>query len=76
MQDEVQTVSLDGAKYGVKDLSTRVIEGFNTLDKLQGEIKEQAYEIQKLDAAQAMVISQLKQFIEEDKIKEYEEDEI
>ena len=76
MQDEIQTVSLDGAKYGVKDLTPRVIEGFNMLVKLQTELKEQAYEMQKLDAAQTMVISQVKQFIEEDKIKEHKEDEI
>ena len=74
MQDEIQTVSLDGTKYGVKDLTPRVVEGFNMLVKLQAEIKEQAYEMQKLDAAQTMVISQVKQFIEEDKIKEHKED--
>jgi len=76
MQDEIQTVSLDGAKYGVKDLTPRVIEGFNVLVKLQAEIKEQSYEMQKLDAAQATIIAQVKQCIEEDKIEEHKEDEI
>ena len=74
MQDEIQTVSLDGAKYGVKDLTPRVIEGFNMLVKLQAEIKEQAYEMQKLDAAQTVTIAQVKQFLKEDKIKEHTED--
>jgi len=76
MQDEIQTVSLDGTKYGVKDLTPRVVDGFNVLVKLQAEIKEQAYEMQKLDAAQATIIAKVKQLIAEDKIKEYEEDEI
>jgi len=74
MQDEIQTVSLDGAKYGVEDLTPRVIEGFNMLVKLQAEIKEQAYEMQKLDAAQTVTIAQVKQFLKEDKIKEHTED--
>lgn len=67
----IQTVSLEGIHYKVEDLTPRIVEAFNTLVKLQTEIKEQSYEMQKLDAAQKMVIIDVKQFIREDKIQEH-----
>ena len=68
-QPEIKTVSFEGKNYSTEDLTPRVIEGFNMLIKLQGEIIDQSYQLKKSQAAQIGLSQEIRNNIEEDKIK-------
>tara|TARA_R100000329_G_scaffold150793_1_gene144669 strand:+ start:1351 stop:1611 length:261 start_codon:yes stop_codon:yes gene_type:complete len=68
-QPEIKTVSFEGKNYNTEDLTPRVIEGFNMLIKLQGEIIDQSYQLKKSQAAQIGLSQEIRNNIEEDKIK-------
>ena len=68
-QPEIKTVSFEGKNYSTEDLTPRVIEGFNMLIKLQGEIIDQSYQLKKSQAAQIGLSQEIRSNIEEDKIK-------
>ena len=72
-QPEIKTVSFEGKNYSTEDLTPRVIEGFNMLIKLQGEIVDQSYQLKKSQAAQLGLSQEIRNNIEEDKIKEVPE---
>ena len=72
-QPEIKTVSFEGKNYSTEDLTPRVIEGFNMLIKLQGEIIDQSYQLKKSQAAQLGLSQEIRNNIEEDKIKEVPE---
>ena len=69
-QPQIQTVDFEGNKYSTEDLTPRVIEGFNMLIKLQGEVVEQSYQLKKSQAAQQGLPQEISENIKEDKIKE------
>lgn len=69
-QPQIQTVDFEGKKYSTEDLTPRVIEGFNMLIKLQGEVVEQSYQLKKSQAAQQGLSQEISFNIKEDKIKE------
>ena len=69
-QPEIKTVSFEGKNYSTEDLTPRVVEGFNMLIKLQGEIIDQSYQLKKSQAAQLGLSQEIRNNIEEDKIKE------
>jgi peptidoglycan hydrolase CwlO-like protein len=66
---KIETVNFDGEAYAVEDLTSRVVEGFNTLVRLQQDVQEQAYQLKKSQSAQGAVSVELKAMIQEDKIK-------
>lgn len=68
-QPQIKTVSFEGKNYSTEDLTPRVIEGFNMLIKLQGEIIDQSYQLKKSQAAQIGLSQEIRNNIEEDKIK-------
>ena len=68
-QPEIKTVAFEGKNYSTEDLTPRVIEGFNMLIKLQGEIIDQSYQLKKSQAAQIGLSQEIRNNIEEDKIK-------
>ena len=68
-QPEIKTIDFEGVKYNTEDLTPRVIEGFNMLIKLQGEVAEQSYQLRKSQAAQQGMSAELGVLITEDKIK-------
>ena len=72
-QPEIKTVSFEAKNYSTEDLTPRVIEGFNMLIKLQGEIVDQSYQLKKSQAAQLGLSQEIRNNIEEDKIKEVPE---
>ena len=72
-QPEIKTVSFEGKNYSTEDLTPRVIEGFNMLIKLQGEIVDQSYQLKKSQAAQLGLSQEIRDNIKEDKIKEVPE---
>ena len=69
-QPQIQNVDFEGKKYSTEDLTPRVIEGFNMLIKLQGEVVEQSYQLKKSQAAQQGLSQEISSNIKEDKIKE------
>jgi len=66
----IETVTFDDKTYAISDLTPRTIDGFNTLVKLQTEIADQSYQLKKTQSAQFYISSEIKNFINEDKIKE------
>jgi len=72
-QPQIKTVSFEGKNYSTEDLTPRVIEGFNMLIKLQGEIIDQSYQLKKSQAAQIGLSQEIRDNIKEDKIKEVPE---
>ena len=68
-QPQIKTVAFEGKNYNTEDLTPRVIEGFNMLIKLQGEIIDQSYQLKKSQAAQIGLSQEIRNNIEEDKIK-------
>ena len=72
-QPEIKTVSFEGKNYSTEELTPRVIEGFNMLIKLQGEIVDQSYQLKKSQAAQLGLSQEIRDNIKEDKIKEVPE---
>jgi len=68
-QPQIKTIDFEGVKYNTEDLTPRVIEGFNMLIKLQGEVAEQSYQLKKSQAAQQGMAEELSRSIAEDKIK-------
>ena len=71
---KIETVNFDGAAYAVEDLTGRVVDGFNTLVRLQQDVQEQAYQLKKSQSAQNSVSGELKAMIQEDKIKPLQEE--
>ncbi len=71
---KIETVNFDGEAYAVEDLTSRVVEGFNTLVRLQQDVQEQAYQLKKSQSAQNSVSGELKAMIQEDKIKPLQEE--
>jgi len=69
-QPQIRTVSFEGKQYSTEDLTPRVVEGFNMLIKLQGEVVEQSYQLKKSQKAQEGLSAEIKAHIAEDKIKE------
>jgi len=72
-QPQIKTVAFEGKNYNTEDLTPRVIEGFNMLIKLQGEIIDQSYQLKKSQAAQLGLSQEIRDNIKEDKIKEVPE---
>ena len=72
-QPQIKTVSFEGKNYSTEDLTPRVVEGFNMLIKLQGEIIDQSYQLKKSQAAQLGLSQEIRDNIKEDKIKEVPE---
>tara|TARA_Y100000361_G_scaffold114854_1_gene105438 strand:+ start:2481 stop:2753 length:273 start_codon:yes stop_codon:yes gene_type:complete len=68
-EPQIKTVSFEGKQYNTEDLTPRVVEGFNMLIKLQGEIVEQSYQLKKSQAAQEGLSTEISANIAEDKIK-------
>jgi peptidoglycan hydrolase CwlO-like protein len=71
---KIETVNFDGEAYAVEDLTSRVVDGFNTLVRLQQDVQEQAYQLKKSQSAQNSVSGELKAMIQEDKIKPLQEE--
>ena len=71
---KIETVNFDGEAYAVEDLTSRVVEGFNNLVRLQQDVQEQAYQLKKSQSAQNSVSGELKAMIQEDKIKPLQEE--
>ena len=71
---KIETVNFDGEAYAVEDLTGRVVDGFNTLVRLQQDVQEQAYQLKKSQSAQNSVSGELKAMIQEDKIKPLQEE--
>ncbi len=71
---KIETVNFDGEAYAVEDLTSRVVEGFNTLVRLQQDVQEQAYQLKKSQSAQNSVSGELKAMIQEEKIKPLQEE--
>ena len=69
-QPQIKTVSFEGKQYSTEDLTPRVVEGFNMLIKLQGEVVEQSYQLKKSQKAQEGLSAEIKAHIAEDKITE------
>ena len=44
---KIEVINFDGEAYAVEDLTSRVVEGFNTLVRLQQDVQEQAYQLKK-----------------------------
>ena len=70
---QIETINFDGEAYSVEDLTSRVVDGFNTLVRLQQDVQEQAYPLKKSQSAQGAVSAEIKAMITEDKIKPLEE---
>ena len=70
---KIETINFDGEAYTVEDLTPRVIDGFNTLVRLQQDVQEQAYQLKKSQSAQGAISVEIKAMINEDKIKPLEE---
>mgnify|MGYP001468242982 CR=1 FL=1 len=68
-QPQIKTVNFEGKQYNTEDLTPRVVEGFNMLIKLQGEVVEQSYQLKKSQAAQEKMSQDIGDMIAEDKIK-------
>lgn len=68
-QPQIKTVNFEGKQYDTEDLTPRVVEGFNMLIKLQGEVVEQSYQLKKSQAAQEKMSQDIGSMIAEDKIK-------
>lgn len=68
-QPQIKTVNFEGKQYNTEDLTPRVVEGFNMLIKLQGEVVEQSYQLKKSQAAQEKMSQDIGVMIAEDKIK-------
>ena len=68
-QPQIKTVNFEGKQYNTEDLTPRVVEGFNMLIKLQGEVVEQSYQLKKSQAAQEKMSQDIGAMIAEDKIK-------
>ena len=68
-EEQIRTIDYDGIKYAVEDLPPRIIDGFNMLIKLQNDIAEQSYQLKKSQAAQTGLSIELKNNLEEDKVK-------
>ena len=71
---KIETVNCDGEAYAVEDLTGRVVDGFNTLVRLQQDVQEQAYQLKKSQSAQNSVSVELQAMIQEDKIKPLQEE--
>ena len=71
---KIETVNFDGEAYAVEDLTSRVVDGFNTLGRLQQDVQEQAYQLKKSQSAQNSVSGELKAMIQDDKIKPLQEE--
>ena len=71
---KIETVNFDGEAYAVEDLTGRVVDGFNTLVRLQQDVQEQAYQLKKSQSAQNSVSVELQVMIQEDKIKPLQEE--
>ncbi len=71
---KIETVNFDGEAYAVEDLTSRVVDGFNTLVRLQQDVQEQAYQLKKSQSAQNSVSGELKAMIQEEKIKPLQEE--
>ena len=69
-QPQIKTVNFEGKQYNTEDLTPRVVEGFNMLIKLQGEVVEQSYQLKKSQAAQEKMSQDIGVMIAEDKIKD------
>jgi hypothetical protein len=67
---EVKTINFNDKVYKIEDLTDRAKEGFNFLFKLQEDIQNQSYELQKTQAAQTEMLTKVKKILEEDKILE------
>ena len=70
---KIETINFDGEAYAVEDLTPRVIDGFNTLVRLQQDVQEQAYQLKKSQSAQGASSVDIKAMVTEDKIKPLEE---
>ena len=68
-EPQIKTIDFEGVQYSTEDLTPRVIEGFNMLIKLQGEVAEQSYQLRKSQAAQQGLSVEISAHIKEDKIK-------
>ena len=68
-QPQIKTVNFEGKQYDTEDLTPRVVEGFNMLINLQGEVVEQSYQLKKSQAAQEKMSQDIGVMIAEDKIK-------
>jgi len=73
--NELKTVNFDGLEYKIEDLTSRTIEGFNMLVKLQQDIAKISYDLKVNQAAQKVISEELKVFLKEDKVKHVEKEE-
>lgn len=73
--DKIKEINFDGKTYLIEDLTPRVIDGFNMLAKLQQEIADISYQLKKCQAAQVHSSKELKEAIQEDKIKSVQKEE-
>ncbi len=67
-QPQIKTVNFEGKQSTTEDLTPRVVEGFNMLIKLQGEVVEQSYQLKKSQAAPEEMSQDIGVMIAEDKI--------
>lgn len=72
---QVKEINFNGKTYEIESLTPRVINSFNNLVKLQGELNEIAYIAVVKQAAQKQMSLELEGMIKEDKIKEIAEQE-
>ena len=70
---KIETINFDGNAYSAGDLTPRVVDGFNTLVRLQQDVQEQAYQLKKSQSALGAISAEIKAMITEDKIKPLEE---
>ena len=73
--DKIKEINFDGDTYLIEDLTPRVIDGFNMLAKLQQEIADISYQLKKCQAAQVHSSKELKEAIQDDKIKSVQKEE-
>ena len=67
--NKIEQVSFNNEVYLISDLTPTAVEGFNVLIKAQQKLNDIATEVKILQAGQAGVSADLKNIIEEDKIK-------
>ena len=68
-KQEIDSVNFGGEQYLIENLTPRVLDHLNLLVKLQGAIAELAFDLKVKQSAQLNISEEVKDFINEDKIK-------